>query len=85
MTYARSFSDLLVWQKARTLYVEIYKITSNFPPEEKYELTRQMRRSAVSVLLPTLPRASEDAGKKKKCISIILHLLLWKNCEPKQF
>jgi len=44
-----SFKDLKVWEKAIDLTTEIYKITENFPKEEIYGLTSQMRRSAVSI------------------------------------
>lgn len=41
--------DLLVWQKAHQLVLEIYKITRDFPSEERFGLVSQMRRAAVSV------------------------------------
>mgnify|MGYP001617152300 CR=1 FL=1 len=43
------FKELLVWQKAVDLAVEIYKITKQFPTDERFGLTSQMNRSAVSV------------------------------------
>ncbi|HOK17035.1 MAG TPA: four helix bundle protein [Defluviitoga tunisiensis] len=46
---AKSFEDLIVWQNAHQLVLEIYKITKDFPSEEKFALVSQMRRSAVSV------------------------------------
>ncbi|MBS1681309.1 MAG: four helix bundle protein [Bacteroidetes bacterium] len=46
---ARSFKDLLVWQKAHELVLSIYKLTMNFPKEETYGLTSQVRRSSSSV------------------------------------
>jgi len=46
---ARSYRDLLVWQKAKTLSVEIYRATEQFPRTETYGLTSQIRRAAVSV------------------------------------
>ncbi|HZF01916.1 MAG TPA: four helix bundle protein [Methylomirabilota bacterium] len=46
---AQSYRDLLVWQKAMTLAKVIYKITAEFPSEEKFGLISQMRRAAVSV------------------------------------
>jgi len=49
MTKTRSFKDLIVWQKAYKLVIEIYKITKNFPKEEIYGLSQQMRRCAVSI------------------------------------
>ncbi|OGG40734.1 hypothetical protein A3A21_01835 [Candidatus Jorgensenbacteria bacterium RIFCSPLOWO2_01_FULL_45_25b] len=44
-----TYRDLIVWQKSIELVVEIYKITDEFPKEEIYGLTSQMRRSAVSI------------------------------------
>ena len=43
------FTDLVIWQKAHKLVLMIYKITENFPKEEKYSLTDQIRRSSRSV------------------------------------
>ena len=45
----RHYKDLKVWQKAYQLCITIYKITRHFPKEERYGLTSQIRRSAVSV------------------------------------
>jgi len=44
-----SFRDLIVYQKAYKLAMEIFEITKTFPKEEKYSLTDQMRRSSRSV------------------------------------
>lgn len=46
---ARSFEDLVVWQKAHALVIDIYTLTAKFPREEVYGLTAQMRRAAVSM------------------------------------
>jgi four helix bundle protein len=46
---ARSYRELLVWQKAKTLSVEIYRATEQFPRTETYALTSQIRRAGVSV------------------------------------
>ena len=45
----QSFRDLQVWQRAIQLSVAIYRLTQEFPREEIYGMTSQMRRSAVSV------------------------------------
>ena len=45
----RGYRDLLVWQKSISLVKGIYKLTTEFPPEEKFGLIAQMRRAAVSV------------------------------------
>jgi four helix bundle protein len=44
-----SFKELIVWQKAVKLSLEIYKLTATFPPSEQFGLTNQLRRAAVSV------------------------------------
>ena|ERR1700744_4245680 len=46
---ARSFKELIVWQKAHQFVLEIYRFTRGFPAEEKFGLTSQIRRAAVSV------------------------------------
>jgi len=46
---AQSFRELTVWQRAIQLTVAIYKLTGDFPREEQYGLTSQLRRSAVSI------------------------------------
>jgi four helix bundle protein len=46
---AKSFRDLIVWQRGIELATAIYRLTHDFPREEVYGLTAQLRRSAVSV------------------------------------
>ena len=46
---AESFKDLVVWQRAVEMSLEIYKLTSSFPPSERLRLTNQLRRASVSV------------------------------------
>ena len=48
-TKPRGYRDLLVWQKGISVVKRIYELTSSFPHDEKFGLTSQMRRSAVSV------------------------------------
>jgi len=43
------FKDLEVWKKSRLFCSEIYSITSKFPETEKFGLTNQLRRAAVSI------------------------------------
>jgi len=43
------FKDLLVWQKAFALVLEVYEATKAFPKEEQYGLVSQLRRASVSI------------------------------------
>jgi hypothetical protein len=45
---ARSFRDLVVWKKAHELVLAVYRLTESFPDREKFGLSHQMRRAAVS-------------------------------------
>ena len=45
----RSYRDLHVWQRAVELVEEVYRVSASFPDQEKYGLTSQIRRAAVSV------------------------------------
>ena len=45
----KNYRELMVWQKSYQLCLEIYRITKGFPNEEKFGLTSQIRRAAVSV------------------------------------
>lgn len=45
----QSYKDLKVWQKSMDLAVRCYQITTQFPKEEQYGLTSQIRRAANSV------------------------------------
>ena len=49
MTRINSFKDLIVNQKAHKLAMEIFEISKDFPKEEKFSLTDQIRRSSRSV------------------------------------
>ena len=60
---SKSFKDLIVWQKAHQLVLNVYKATKHFPKEETYGLTSQIRRSSVSVA------ANIAEGFKKKGIA----------------
>jgi four helix bundle protein len=49
MEKIESFEDLTVWNKSHRLAVEVYKLTKAFPSDERFGLTSQMRRAAVSI------------------------------------
>jgi len=49
LPYAQSFQDLLAYQKARELSLAIFELSKEFPKEEMYSLTDQVRRSSRSI------------------------------------
>ena len=57
---ARSFQDLIVWQKVHQFVLSVYSFTKKFPKEELYSLKSQLKRSAVSV-----PANIAEGFKKK--------------------
>jgi four helix bundle protein len=44
-----SYKELIVWQRSIELVVAVYELTEQFPKEELYGLTSQMRRAAISI------------------------------------
>ncbi len=60
-----SFEKLDVWQKARKLTVHIQLVTKQFPAEEKFGLTSQIRRAVVSVSSNLAEGSSRNSGKEQ--------------------
>lgn len=46
---AKSFTDLEVWKKAHAFVLGVYRLTATFPEAERFGLTNQFRRAAVSI------------------------------------
>lgn len=57
-----NYKDLIIWQKAVDLSVKVYKLTKDFPKEEIYGLTSQMRRCSVSIA----SNIAEGSGRNSK-------------------
>ncbi|GAB63523.1 ribosomal protein [Candidatus Jettenia caeni] len=57
---AKSFQDLIVWQKAHQFVLAVYGFSNDFPKKELYGLTSQIRRAAISIA------ANIAEGFKKK-------------------
>jgi len=55
-----NFKEFKVWQRAIELITEVYTMSKRFPDDEKFSLTSQIRRSAVSIA----SNISEGAGRK---------------------
>ena len=74
----KNYRDLKVWQKSYQLCLDIYKMTKRFPKEEKYGLTSQIRRAAISV--PS--NIAEGYGRKTTPDYIrSLYISYGSNCE----
>jgi four helix bundle protein len=73
-----NYKELKVWQKGRELVKFIYELTKNFPKEEVYALTSQVRRAVVSV--PS--NIAEGAGHfSSKEFSRFLEIAYASTCE----
>ncbi len=60
-----SYKNLIVWQKAKELVVQIYRITKKFPKEELYVLTSQMKRAAISIA-SNIAEGNQRRSKKER-------------------
>ncbi|MDR0565473.1 MAG: four helix bundle protein [Prevotellaceae bacterium] len=49
MEKTKSFEELIVWQKSYSFTIAVYQHTKNFPKEERYGITSQLRSAATSV------------------------------------
>ena len=63
-TIMHNLKELKIWAKAIDLSTEVYRLTANFPKEEKYGLTSQIRRSAVSVPSNIAEGAGRNSDKE---------------------
>ena len=69
----KSHKDLDVWKKSMDLVAEIYRMTRQFPVEEQYGLTSQLRRSAISIPSNIAEGAGRSSDKEfKQFLSIAL-------------
>jgi len=54
------YTDLKVWQRSHAFVLEVYRLTEGFPSDERFGLTSQIRRAAVSV-----PTNIAEGAKRK--------------------
>ena len=90
------FQELLVWQKAHQLTLEIYKLTKNYPDEERFGLVNQIRRSSASICANFAEGYNTSTKEFLRYIDIAdgsleetkYHLILSKDlqyCDPAEF
>lgn len=64
-TKIKSFTDLFAWQEGHKLVLLIYRLTTNFPKEEIFGLTSQMRRCVISITSNVAEGFSRQSYKEK--------------------
>jgi four helix bundle protein len=69
MPHSKAFRDLKVWQRSMDLVERIYEVTVAFPNDERFGLTSQIRRAAVSV-----PSNIGEGSRRKKRKAFLNHL-----------
>ena len=60
-----SFTDLVAWREGHTLVLDVYRMTKEFPREELFGLTSQIRRCAVSITSNIAEGFSRNSWKEK--------------------
>ena len=69
MPHSKAFRDLKVWQRSMDLVERIYEVSGAFPRDERFGLTSQIRRAAVSV-----PSNIGEGSRRKKRKAFLNHL-----------
>jgi four helix bundle protein len=69
MTATNSFRDLHVWREAMLLVEQIYAASRHFPPEERFGLTSQLRRAAISI-----PSNIGEGSRRQRRKAFLNHL-----------
>ena len=68
-----SFEKLIAWQKSRELAILIFKTTKNFPKDETFGLTSQMRRCSISIASNLAEGSGRSSMKDKARFSEIAY------------
>jgi four helix bundle protein len=61
----KNFTDLIVYKKSHELVLEIYSLCKKFPADERFALTDQMRRAAISIISNIAEGFSRSSSKDK--------------------
>ena len=70
---SRNYRDLIGWQKAMDLVEMVYEMTNNFPSDERFGLTSQLRRAVVSVPSNIAEGQGRNSGNEFKRVLNIAH------------
>jgi four helix bundle protein len=62
---AKSFEDLIMWQKSHQFVLQVYKLSNSFPKTETFGITSQLRRAAVSIPA-NIAEGFKKAGRQDK-------------------
>ena len=68
---SENYRNLIAWQKAKTLALDVYRCTRGFPKDEVYGLSSQMRRAAVSV--PSNIAEGKGRRSHKELVQFLYH------------
>ncbi len=79
MSSNRSFKNLILWQKAHVLVLEIYRITSTLPKSEQFGIINQIQRSSTSVPANIAEGYERISAKRKNKIFIYCKWLFRRN------
>lgn len=63
---SKSFKDLTVWTKSLQLVKQVYQVTNSFPDSEKFGLTNQIRRAAVSIPANIAEGYGRNSSKERR-------------------
>ncbi len=69
----KSFTDLIAWQKAQVLVLEVYKASKKFPTDERFGLTNQIRRAVIAITSNVAEGFGRNTGKDKCQFYAIAH------------
>ena len=67
----RDFKKLKVWHKAHELTLDVYRVTRDFPKEEMYGITSQLRRASSSIEFNLAEGCGRESEKELKRFAII--------------
>jgi four helix bundle protein len=69
----KSYRELIVWERSLELACEVYRLTGHLPSEERFGLTVQMRRAAISIIANIAEgHARHSRGDFRRSVSIAL-------------